>query len=185
MTAEFSARTRAANLVRMRRETFDVLIIGGGIVGAGVARDAACRGLRTALVERGDFASGTSGKTSRLVHGGLRYLRNYRIRLVWQAVRERDRLLVTAPTLVHPLPFVIPTYRDRPPGPLALRFGLFLYDLLSTRKSVPRRAWLRLEEALTREPRLEGKALAGAGVYYDAWTDDARLVLARCAGPAS
>ena len=178
MTTEFSARTRAANLVRMRRETFDVLIVGGGIVGAGVARDAACRGLRTALVERGDFASGTSGKTSRLVHGGLRYLRNYRIRLVWQAVRERDRLLVTAPTLVHPLPFVIPTYRGRPPGPRALRFGLFLYDLLSTRKTVPRRAWLRLEEALTREPRLEGKALAGAGVYYDAWTDDARLVLA-------
>ena len=94
MTAEFSARTRAANLVRMRRETFDVLIVGGGIVGAGVARDAACRGLRTALVERGDFASGTSGKTSRLVHGGLRYLRNYRIRLVWQAVRAEVEELV-------------------------------------------------------------------------------------------
>ena len=178
MTEEFSARTRAANLARMRRETFDVLIVGGGIVGAGVAREAACRGLRTALVERGDFASGTSGKTSRLVHGGLRYLREYRIRLVWQAVRERDRLLASAPTLVHPLPFVIPAYRDRPPRPLSLRFGLFLYDLLSIRKSVPRRAWLHLEEALTREPRLRGEGLAGAGVYYDAWTDDARLVLA-------
>ena len=178
MSEEFSARTRSANLGRMRGETFDVLIIGGGIVGAGVAREAACRGLRTSLVERGDFASGTSGKTSRLVHGGLRYLKDFRIRLVWQAVRERDRLLRTAPTLVHPLAFVIPAYRDRPPGPLALRVGLLLYDLLSTRKSVPRRAWLQLEEALTREPRLRAEALAGAGLYYDAWTDDARLVLA-------
>lgn len=175
---EFSASTRAANLERMRRETFDVLIVGGGIVGAGVAREAACRGLRTALAERGDFASGTSGKTSRLVHGGLRYLRNYRIGLVRQGVRERDRLLATAPCLVHPLPFVIPVYRDRPPGALALRFGLLVYDLLSKGKAVPGRTWLRLEQAMAREPRLAEVAIAGAGIYYDAWTDDSRLVLA-------
>src|SRR5439155_1591408 len=83
---------------------------------------------RTALVDRGDFASGTSGKTSRLIHGGLRYLQNYKVGLVRLAVRERDRLLETAPGLIHPLPFVIPAYRGRSPGPILLRFGLFLYD---------------------------------------------------------
>src|SRR5207245_2774930 len=83
---EFSARTRTANLERMRKESFDVLVVGGGVVGAGVARDVACRGFATALVDRGDFASGTSGKTSRLVHGGLRYLRSYRFGLVRRAV---------------------------------------------------------------------------------------------------
>jgi len=175
---EFSARTRAANLDRLASETFDVLVVGGGVVGSGVARDAATRGLRTALVERDDFASGTSGKTSRLVHGGLRYLREYRVGLVRQAVRERDRLLATAPSLVHPLPFVIPAYRDRRPSSAALRFGLFLYDFLSRDKTVPRRVWLRPGEARMREPRLDSNHLRGAGIYYDAWTDDARLVLA-------
>src|SRR5256886_3152935 len=175
---EFSARTRVANLDRLRDETFDVLVVGGGIVGAGVARDAACRGLRTALVERGDFASGTSGKTSRLIHGGLRYLRSYRVGLVRQSVRERDLLLKRAPSLVHPLAFVIPAYRGRRPGALLLRFGLFLYDFLSRGKTVPRRVWLAADATVEREPRLSSDALAGAGIFYDAWTDDAPLLLA-------
>src|SRR2546428_900626 len=175
---EFSARTRVANLDRLRDETFDVLVVGGGIVGAGVARDAACRGLRTALVERGDFASGTSGKTSRLIHGGLRYLRSYRVGLVRQAVRERDLLLARAPSLVHPLPFVIPAHRGRRPGARLLPFGLFLYDFLSRDKTVPRRLWLAADATVEREPRLSSEALAGAGVYYDAWADDAPLLLA-------
>jgi len=175
---EFSARTRAANLERMRKESFDVLVVGGGIVGAGVARDAACRGFATALVDRGDFASGTSGKTSRLVHGGLRYLRNYRFGLVRRAVRERDLLLRNAPGLVHPLPFLIPAYADHGPGRTALRFGLFLYDVLSKEKTLPRRSWLSAREAREREPRIADRGLAAAGLYYDAWTDDARLVLA-------
>jgi glycerol-3-phosphate dehydrogenase len=166
------------NLGRLRDEPFDVLVVGGGIVGAGVARDAACRGLRTALVERGDFASGTSGKTSRLVHGGLRYLRSYRVGLVRQAVRERDLLLQRAPSLVRPLPFLIPAYRGRRPSAGFLRFGLFLYDFLSREKAVPRRAWLRAEATRVREPQLRSDGLAGAGIYYDATTDDARLVLA-------
>src|SRR5207244_6975470 len=161
-----------------REEPFDVRVVGGGIVGAGVARDAACRGLRTALVERGDFASGTSGKTSRLIHGGLRYLRSSRVGLVRQSVRERDLLLKRAPSLVHPLAFVIPAYRGRRPGALLLRFGLFLYDFLSRDKTVPRRVWLAADATVEREPRLSSDALAGAGIYFDAWTDDARLVLA-------
>jgi len=175
---EFSARTRAANLERMRTESFDVLVVGGGVVGAGVARDVACRGFATALVDRSDFASGTSGKTSRLVHGGLRYLRNYRFGLVRRAVRERDLLLRNAPGLVHPLPFLIPAYADHGPSRTLLRFGLFVYDLLSKEKTLPRRSWLSAEEAREREPRIAGRGLAGAGLYYDAWTDDSRLVLA-------
>src|SRR3989454_7107839 len=175
---EFSARTRAANLERMRNESFDVLVVGGGVVGAGVARDAACRGLATALVDRGDFAGGTSGKTSRLVHGGLRYLRNYRFGLVRRAVRERDLLLRNAPGLVHPLPFLIPAYADPGPSRTLLPFGPFLDDLLSKAKTLPRRSWLSAEEAREREPRIAGRGLAGAGLYYDPWTDDSRLVLA-------
>jgi glycerol-3-phosphate dehydrogenase len=173
---EFSFRTRSANLEQIRDATFDFLVIGGGIVGAGVARDAASRGYRTALVDRGDFAGGTSGKTSRLIHGGLRYLRNYRLGQVRLAARERDLLVDRAPSLVHPLPFLIPAYRDRGPGPTLLRFGLFLYDTLS-RKRLPRRVWLSREDTCEREPGLRREGLAGAGVYYDAWTDDARLVL--------
>src|SRR5947207_3823136 len=139
VTREFSSRTRAAHLAKMQEDVLDVLVIGGGIVGAGIARDAARRGLRTGLLDRGDFASGTSGKTSRLIHGGLRYLQTYRFRLVRSAARERDRLLDAAPALVHPLPFVIPAYKGRKPGPRLLRFGLILYDLLSTRH-LPRRS---------------------------------------------
>lgn len=161
----------------MRDGTFDVLVVGGGVVGSGIARDAASRGFRTALVERGDFASGTSGKTSRLVHGGLRYLQRFKIGLVRSAVRERDLLVERAPGLVHPLPFLIPAYRDRGLGPALLRFALFVYDVLS-RKKLPRRAWLRPDGIREREPGLRSQGLAGAGVYYDAWTDDARFVLA-------
>src|SRR5947209_2782986 len=175
---EFSARTRATNLERMRQESFDVLVVGSGIVGAGVARDAACRGFATALVDRGDFASGTSGKTSRLVHGGLRYLRNYRFGLVRRAVRERDRLLRNAPGLVRSLPFLIPSYADRGPGRSLLRFGLFVYDFLSREKTLPRRSWFSAKEAREHEPQIAEEGLAGAGLYYDAWTDDSRLVLA-------
>src|SRR5436305_178414 len=177
VTREFSARTRAAHLAEMQEDVLDVLVIGGGIVGAGIARDAARRGLRTGLLDRGDFASGTSGKTSRLIHGGLRYLQTYRFGLVRSAARERDRLLDAAPALVHPLPFVIPAYKGRKPGPRLLRFGLFLYDLLSTRR-LPRRVWLRGKAASDREPLLARTDLAGAGIYYDAWADDARFVLA-------
>src|SRR3989454_6288999 len=175
---EFSARTRAANLERMRKESFDVLVVGGGVVGAGVARDVACRGFATALVDRCDFASGTSGKTSRLVHGGLRYLRNYRFGLVRRAVRERDLLLRDAPGLVHPLPFLIPAYVDHGPGRTVLRFGLFLYDLLSKEKTLPRRSWLSVEQAREREPRIAERGLAGGGLYYDAWPDHPPPLLA-------
>ncbi len=178
MSADLSARGRTANLTRMRDERFDVLVIGGGIVGAGIARDAATRGLRTALVERGDFASGTSGKTSRLVHGGLRYLKHFKIGLVRQAVRERDVLLRESPSLVRPLAFTIPAYEGRGMGPLTLRFGLWVYDFLSREKVLPKRRWLAPAATREREPRLATAGLRGGGLYHDALTNDARLVLA-------
>src|SRR5256886_12964799 len=162
----------------MRQGPFGGLVVGDGLAGAGVARAVACRGLATALVDRGDFASGTSGKTSRLVHGGLRYLQNYRFGLVRRAARERALLLRNAPGLVPPLPFLIPAYADHGPSRTLLRFGLFLYDLLSQEKTLPRRSWLSAKEAREREPRIAERGLVGAGLYYDAWTDDARLVLA-------
>lgn len=178
MTAAFSARVRKANLERMGAEAFDLAVVGGGIVGAGIARDAALRGLTVALVERGDFASGTSGKTSRLVHGGLRYLKNFKIGLVRQAVRERDLLLREAPALVKPLAFTIPAYRGRGSGPMTLRFGLFVYDLLSRDKVLPRRRWLDSAGVKAREAALAEGSLLGGGLYHDAVTNDARLVLA-------
>jgi len=162
----------------MRSEPFEVLVVGGGIVGAGIARDAAMRGLRAALVDRGDFASGTSGKTSRLVHGGLRYLKNFKIGLVRQAVRERDLLLERSPSLVKPLAFTIPAYEGRGMGRTTLRFGLWVYDFLSRDKVLPRRRWLRPGQVLDREPHLSGRGLGGGGLYHDALTNDARLVLA-------
>ena len=178
MTSKLSPAYREAGLARMRSEPFDVLVIGGGIVGAGVARDAAMRGLRTALVDRGDFASGTSSKTSRLVHGGLRYLKNFKIGLVRQAVRERDLLLQRSPALVKPLAFTIPAYEGGGMGRATLRFGLWVYDFLSRDKVLPRRRWLRPDAVRGREPRLSVDGLRGGGLYHDAITDDARLVLA-------
>src|SRR5215510_16356229 len=124
---------RRETLAALARERFDLLIIGGGINGAGIARDAALRGLRTALVERADFASGTSSRSSKLIHGGLRYLEQGHVRLVLEAVRERERLRRLAPHLVRPQEFVYPIYRGGVFGPLGrakLAAGLWAYDLL-------------------------------------------------------
>src|SRR5206468_4534317 len=119
-----------------------------------------------------------SGKTSRLVHGGLRYLRNYRFGLVRRAVLERDLLLRNAPGLVHPLPFLIPAYADHGPSRTALRFGLFLYDLLSKEKTLPRRSWLSADEAREREPRTPGGGSRGRGFNLERGPEDAGSCLA-------
>src|SRR4051812_22596527 len=115
MTGHAAAR-RSATIARLRAETFDLVVIGGGVTGAGVALDAAARGLRTALVERDDFASGTSSKSSKMVHGGLRYLQQGDVRLVYEALHERQRLRRNAPHLVQVLPFMIPILTRARPG---------------------------------------------------------------------
>src|SRR5262245_42862307 len=140
---------------------FDLLVIGGGITGAGVARDAALRGLAVALVEAGDFGSGTSSRTSRLIHGGLRYLEHRHFGLVGESLRERSTLLKLAPNLVRPMDFILPFYKgDRVPG-WKVRLGLTLYDLLAGRGNVRRHQGLGKRALHEAEPRLKTRGLTG------------------------
>src|SRR6266571_2270029 len=180
----FSHRSRVEALESMAAEPVDVLVIGGGVTGAGIARDAALRGFRTALVDKGDFGSGTSSHSSRLVHGGIRYLEQFDFRLVLEASRERRVLLNIAPHLVRPLPFVFPVYRGgRIPG-WKLRAGMWLYDLLAAFHNVRLHRWLGRKAVRRLAPGLREKDLRGAAFYYDAQTDDARLVIATMRGAA-
>jgi glycerol-3-phosphate dehydrogenase len=167
---------------------FDVIIIGGGINGAGIARDAATRGLRVCLLEQGDFCGATSRWSSRLIHGGLRYLEFAEFGLVRESLRERETLLRIAPHLVRPLPLLIPLYRGGRRGPLTVRAGMWLYDLLSAGKSLPRHRMLGAAQALAELPQLDPRQLQGAASYHDAQaTFPERLVVenllaARAAG---
>ncbi|GAC1410878.1 MAG: glycerol-3-phosphate dehydrogenase/oxidase [Gemmatimonadaceae bacterium] len=154
----------------------DVLIIGGGITGCGVVRDAAMRGLKAALIERDDFASGTSGRSSRLIHGGIRYLEQGQLHLVHESIRERQILLRIAPHLVKPLAFTWPIYKGARVGKVKLSAGLLVYQLMAVGRSRKHSA-LNAAETLDREPSLKSVGLTGGAVYYDACTDDARLTL--------
>ena len=175
----------------MREQGVDVLVIGGGITGAGIALDAATRGYRVGLVERGDFASGTSSWSTKLVHGGIRYLPEGDVPLVREALIERGRLLANAPHLVHPLAFVLPLYGFSrhpvglpiaPPGGIGLSLildsGLWMYDALAGRHNVARHQKIGRDEVLRRAPGLRADDLRLGFIYPDAQTDDARLTLA-------
>ncbi|HUP76229.1 MAG TPA: glycerol-3-phosphate dehydrogenase/oxidase [Acidimicrobiales bacterium] len=177
-----SSFDRREALRRLAGETFDVLVIGGGITGAGCALDAATRGLRVALVEAHDFASGTSSKSSKLVHGGLRYLQNGELGLVYESLAERQILTHNAPHLVHMLPFLLPIFRDGGFIDRRLARGLGLamwgYDLTGGIRYGKLHERLSKTEALARFPTLDATRLAYAYVYFDATADDARLTLA-------
>lgn len=153
---------------------YDLVIVGGGITGAGILREAVRCGASVLLVEQGDFASGTSSWSSKLVHGGLRYLKQGHWRLTLESVRERQRLLDEAPGLVEAQPFLLPIYRDSGPGPWLIRLGLLVYDLMAGRL---RSRWLGADEAIALEPSTRSEQRRGAMAYEDARTDDARLVL--------
>ncbi len=168
---------RAEHLGRLRTERFDVLVIGGGITGAAAARDAAARGFRTGLVEARDFGEGTSSRSSRLIHGGLRYLEQFEFDLVFEASRERRTLLRIAPHMVRPLEFLFPVYREGSVGRLKLDAGMWLYDALSLFRNIERHQMLSARDVLWREPGLAPKGLLGGARYFDAQVDDARLVL--------
>jgi glycerol-3-phosphate dehydrogenase len=174
----FSSATRAAHLGALPGETADLLVIGGGITGAGIARDAAMRGLRTVLVDAGDFGWGTSSRSSRLIHGGLRYLEHGWLRLVFEANRERRILLRTAPHLVRPRAFVFPAHEGSRVTRFQISAAVWLYDLLALFRNVHRHRFLGRNGVLKLEPLLRDRGLRGGALYWDAQTDDARLVLA-------
>ncbi|MFM8310678.1 MAG: FAD-dependent oxidoreductase, partial [Ilumatobacteraceae bacterium] len=167
---------RDAMLARLAADEFDVVVVGGGITGAGVALDAATRGLRVALVERGDFASGTSSKSSKLVHGGLRYLQQGEVGLVYQALHERQRLRRNAPHLVKVLPFMIPVLtRDGVVSrkiARALGSAMWMYDLTGGWRIGRFHRRLRKRAALAHMPTMPSDRLASAYLYYDATVDD-------------
>lgn len=163
---------------RLQDETFDLVVIGGGINGAAVARDAALRGMTVALVEQDDFASGTSSKSSKLIHGGVRYLEQGDVALVLEACRERDLLRTKiAPHLVRAQRFVFPVYEDDGLGVWTLRAGLLLYDLLAAFRNVEMHRGLSAKALTELEPKLLQRGLQGGCLYYDCWTDDARLTI--------
>ena len=158
--------------------TFDVIIIGAGINGAGIARDAAMRGLRVLLLDKGDVGGGTSSWSTRLIHGGLRYLEHGEFGLVRESLREREALIHTAPHLIKSLPFLVPIYKGARRGPWTMRAGMIAYDVLSFDKTLPKHRMLSRAEALQTLPALEPAGLLGSAVYYDAQVEFAeRLVL--------
>lgn len=158
---------RVARLNAIERQRFDLIVIGAGINGAGIARDGAMRGLRVLLLDQHDIASGTTAFSTRLIHGGLRYLEYGEVRLVRESLRERERLLRIAPHLVAPLPFVIPLYAGARRGPGLVRLGMLAYDLLSFDRSLPRHRMLSSAEMLVHEPGLNAAGLRGAALYSD------------------
>ena len=172
------AEQRRNALQFIEEKPLDVLVIGGGIVGAGVARDAAMRGLRVGLVEQHDFAFGTSSRSSRLLHGGLRYLAQGRLGLVHEASVEKKIIHYIAPHLAEPLPFIFPTYRGNRHWVLwQLKVGVKIYDLLCSGRNLGKSTWLSHAEVLRCLPGLSPNGLNGAVRYYDGFTNDARLTI--------
>lgn len=165
-------------------QPFDLIVVGGGITGAGVARDAVLRGLRVGLFDRGDFGNGTSSRSSRLVHGGVRYLEHGHLHLVLESSRERRRLLRIAPHLVRPLAFTWPVYAGARIPLWQVNAGLTLYDALAFYRNVAPHRRLAPDEVLRDEPHLRTDQLRGGARYYDAAADDARLVLANVVAAA-
>jgi glycerol-3-phosphate dehydrogenase len=163
----------------VRASRYDVIIIGAGINGAGIARDAAMRGLKVLLIDKGEPGCGTTSASTRLIHGGLRYLEHFEFGLVRESLREREILLRIAPELIRPLGITIPIYKQSKRGRLTIRAGMILYDLLSWGKSLPSHQMLSRAETLERWPGLNPEGLVGSALYYDAQVEfPERLVLA-------
>ena len=164
-------------LENLKTKKYDLLVIGGGITGAGIALDAVLRGLSVALVEKGDFASGTSSKSTKLIHGGLRYLKQMDFALVQEVGTERAVVHNIAPNLVKPEKMLLPLYQGGTYSKFLTSFGLALYDFLAAVKKTERRVMVSSKEALKLEPLLKAERLKGAGLYYEYRTDDARLTI--------
>lgn len=173
----FSALKRAKYLEKLKTETFDLVIIGGGATGCGIALDAASRGMKIALVEKEDFASGTSSKSTKLIHGGLRYLKQFEFGLVRESGSERAIVHRLAPHLVLPEKMLLPIIEDGTYGKMAASFGVFVYDVMAGVSGDDRRRMLNKEETLAKEPLLDESILEGGCLYAEYRTDDARLTV--------
>jgi len=178
MPPAFSLAARPDLIAQQRTQPFDMVVVGGGITGTMIAWDAAQRGLRVALVEKGDFGAGTSSRSSRLAHGGLRYLEQFAFGLVFEGTHERRTLMDLAPHLVRPLPFVVPTYEGDRNGRFKIGMGLWLYDLLAGRRGIGRHESFDRQAFLAVEPAIRAERLTGGLRYFDCATDDGRLTMA-------
>ncbi|GIP41065.1 aerobic glycerol-3-phosphate dehydrogenase [Paenibacillus sp. J31TS4] len=183
MSTAFAATERQNILKAMAAETHDILIIGGGITGVGTAWDASRRGMKTALIEMKDFAWGTSSRSTKLVHGGLRYLKQGEVKLVMEVGRERALLHRNAPHIVIPAPMMLPIYKGGSMGYFMSSIGLYVYDMLAGVKRKERRIMYRVAKTQELEPLFKKKDMIGSGYYYEYRTDDARLTMevAKCA----
>lgn len=173
----FNKWSRPRLFQRLSGEQFDLLIIGGGIIGASIFRDAALRGMRVALIEAHDFAAGTSGRSSKLFHGGLRYLRNLGFRLAWESCHERNLHIRLNKRLVQPWLFLMPLYRGQGESRATVRLGMLLYEIMSGFKNHRFHQFLSREETLWMAPGLPVEALIGGCLYYDAIVSDNRWTL--------
>ncbi|MBI4267748.1 MAG: glycerol-3-phosphate dehydrogenase/oxidase [Chloroflexi bacterium] len=173
----FNKHSRPQLFRQLSNENFDLLIIGGGITGASIFRDACLRGMRVALIESHDFAAGTSGRSSKLIHGGLRYLLNLDFRLVWEACHERDLHVRLNKRLVRPIPFLIPFYRHRGDSILKWRLGMRIYEMMSGLKSCRHYRFLAPEATLSMAPGIRSDGLIGGVRYYEASVSDNRLTM--------
>ncbi|WP_422123481.1 glycerol-3-phosphate dehydrogenase/oxidase [Planococcus sp. X10-3] len=173
----FSAKLRQDKMNEMENYGFDLLIIGGGITGAGIALDAVSRGLSVALIEKNDFASGTSSRSTKLIHGGLRYLKQFEVKMVRDVGREREVVYENAVHVTEPQWMLLPFHKGGTFGPFTTSIGLRVYDFLAGVKKGERRKMLSADEALAKEPLLKNEGLQGGGYYVEYRTDDARLTL--------
>ncbi|RAZ69727.1 glycerol-3-phosphate dehydrogenase/oxidase [Planococcus maitriensis] len=174
---KFSSLKRTETYGQMKQAPLDVLIIGGGITGAGIALDAAARGVRAAVLEMQDFAAGTSSRSTKLVHGGLRYLKQFEVKMVAEVGKEREIVYENGPHVTTPEWMMLPFHKGGTFGPLSTNIGLRVYDFLAGVKKTERRRMLSREEAIRREPLVKQQGLKGAGYYVEYKTDDARLTM--------
>ena len=174
---KFSSLERKEIIGTMKEASLDLLVIGGGITGAGIALDASVRGMKTAVVEMQDFAAGTSSRSTKLVHGGLRYLKQFEVKMVAEVGKEREIVYENGPHVTTPEWMLLPFYKGGTFGPFSTNIGLRVYDFLAGVKKDERRKMLSKEETLKREPLLKKKDLKGGGYYVEYKTDDARLTI--------
>ncbi|MDP6909566.1 MAG: FAD-dependent oxidoreductase, partial [Flavobacteriales bacterium] len=173
----FSVQNRAETIQKLQTEVFDILVIGGGITGVGIALDAIGRGLSVALIEKQDFAAGTSSRSTKLIHGGLRYLKQLEFGIVREVGHERKTVYHNAPHLVIPQKMLLPITENGSMGEYAASLGIYVYDWLAGVQRKERRLMLNRSEALKREPLLKPEELTAGVVYWEYRSDDARLVI--------